>query len=91
MVFSAKVVITLLAWTAKYHHSRKLGYGMNCFELQTGTQHSLKKAEVEGTLPKEVLGIQKNWRVFQNRKTSLEMLFTMAIFDCFTIYLHTNV
>lgn len=62
MVFSAKVVTTPLApaWTAKYSHSRKLGYWVTCFGLQAGTQHSLQKAEVKGTLPKEALGIQKN-------------------------------
>lgn len=62
MVFSAKVVIIPLAppKTAKYSHSKKLGYWVACFGLQAGTQHSLQKAEVKRILPKAVLGIQKN-------------------------------
>lgn len=63
---------------------------MICFGLQAGTPHSLQKAEVKGTLPKEVLGIQKNCIVFKNGNVSLEMFFITPIFDFFTIYLHTE-
>lgn len=93
MVFSAKLVTTPLApaWTAKNSDSRKLGYRVTYFGLQAGTQHSLQKAEVKGTLLKkywEYRRIQKNWVVFQNGNTSLKTLFTKPIFSCFTIYLH---
>lgn len=55
-----------------------------------GWHSSLLKAEIKGTLLKEVLGIQKNHVVLKNENISLEMLFIRCVFDFFTIYLHTE-